>query len=448
MPPSVIRAARSTGRLTVRLLATLAVLVGLITLFLALIVATKGAGWGIPAWTATLAVATAAAVWRGRRRSWRGRVVPFVPVILAAALTATVCVPSVSTTRRYPPDLSFVATQHWNLSTGSRVAVYHYPPAADSTRRPVPLVYLNGGPVRGISVLDHRFLQLLAEQGYDVYAYEQAGGGRSDLLPMKQYTIDRSVDDLGAFVERLGKGKADVVGFSSGAVVLTRALADPTISAHFHRAVIAEPGPMDGPTAHQSGNQGRPSAKGIAPAMPGPRSTHRPRYAVAFGLMRLGLLPPDTGLVGQAEGDNAFTAADLGSDTASGYCAKDAHRIPVEDTPDNFSFSAAASLQVQQTIKDSPSIAPRLKHSTTPAMLMLAECSSQVRTWETTVLADDPAIQRTQYMPGVGHHMWNGLDDDNQRAATVISDFLQGRPAPLPNYPTRADIPTFLRAHK
>ncbi|WP_371592094.1 hypothetical protein [Streptomyces virginiae] len=164
--------------------------------------------------------------------------------------------------------------------------------------------------------------------------------------------------------------------------------------------------------------------------------------------MRLGLLTPDTGLIGQAEGDNAFTAADLGSDTASAYCARDAHRIPSEDTAQNFSFSPAASLRVQQTVKASPSIAPLLRRSRTPAMLMIAECSSQVRQWATAVLADDPAIQRTQYMPGVGHHMWNGLDDNNHRAAAVITAFLQDEPAPLPNHPTRDEIPTFLRDHK
>ncbi|WP_245766919.1 alpha/beta fold hydrolase [Streptomyces colonosanans] len=306
-------------------------------------------------------------------------------------------------------------------------------------------MYLNGGPVRGISVLDHRFLQLLAGRGYDVYTYEQAGGGRSDLLPMDQYTISRSVRDLNAFIHRLGKGKADVLGFSSGAVVLTRALADPSVTTQLHRAIIAEPGPMDGPTSRITGHTGRPSARDLAPSMTGPRSTHIPRYAVAFGLMRLGLLTPDSKLIGQAEGDNAFTAADLGSDTASAYCARDAHRIPSEDTPQNFSFSPAASLRMQQTVKESPSIAPQLRRSKTPTMLMIAECSSQIRQWETTVLASDPAIQRTQYMPGVGHHMWNGLDDNNDRAASVVTAFLQGEPTPLPNYPTREEIPAFLR---
>nr|WP_240968409.1 alpha/beta fold hydrolase [Streptomyces sp. HNM0575] len=420
----------------------------MIAVFLALTVATDGAGSGFAAWSATIGIAVATALWRGRRRSWPGRLAPFLPVLVAAALTLSVCVPSAPTTRRYPTALPFVTAEHWKLSTGSRVAVYHYPPARGGPRHRVPLVYLNGGPVRGISVRDHRFLQRLAGEGHDVFAYEQAGGGRSHLLPMDQYSITRSVRDLNAFVDRLGRGRVDVLGFSSGAVVLTNALADPGTAARLHRAIIAEPGPMDGPTARAAGHEGRPTARAIAPPMTGPRSTHTPRYAVAFGLMRLGLLTPDTGLVGQAEGDNAFTAADLGSDTAAGYCAQDAHRIPVEDTAQNFSFSAAASLRVQQTIKNSPSLAPRLRRSRTSAMLMIAECSSQVRQWQTAVLAADLAIRRTQYMPGVGHHIWNGLDDNDQRAAAVITAFLQDKPAPLPDYPTRSDIPAFLRDHR
>lgn len=459
MPTFAIRLARSTGRLLLALVAVAA----LVVVFLALIALTDGAGSGVGAWLGALGVGVVAALWRGRRRRTRAaRLVPFVPVVIAAALTASVCVPTTPMARQYPPDLPFVATQHWSLDTGSRVAVYHYPPAKSAARHPVPLVYLNGGPVRGISLLDHRFLRLLARQGHDVYAYEQAGGGRSDLLPMDQYTISRSVRDLGAVIRRLdtgrgkdkdngtgtGTGQVDVLGFSSGGAVLTRALADPGVAAHMHRAIVAEPGPMDGPTAGITGHKGRESARDLAPAMTGPRSTYVPRYGVAFGLMRLGLLSPETGLIGQAEGVNAFTAADLGSDTASAYCARDAHRIPTEDSARNFSFSAAASLRVQRTVRDSPSIAAQLKRSRTPAMLMIAECSSQVRQWATAVLANDPAVRRTQYMPGVGHHMWNGLDDNNDRAAAVITAFLRDRPAPVPNYPTREEIPAFLRDHR
>lgn len=38
-------------------------------------------------------------------------------------------------------------------------------------------------------------------------------------------------------------------------------------------------------------------------------------------------------------------------------------------------------------------------------------------------------------------------DERLERAAAVITAFLQDEPAPLPNYPTRADIPAFLRDH-
>ncbi|WP_405063093.1 alpha/beta hydrolase [Kribbella sp. NBC_01505] len=402
--------------MALRILLGLAAVLGLTAVFLALLVVTDGAGRGLPAWLVTLGLGIL--LWRRR----------LLPVVIAAALTATVLIPTAPTERRYPAELSFVATQHWDLPTGSRVAVYHYP--ASGVRRPVPLVYLNGGPVRSMAVLDHRFLQLLAGQGYDVYAYEQAGGGRSELLPMDRYSISRSVRDLAAVAGRVSRGKVDVLGFSAGAVVLTQALADPQAAAHFRRAIIAEPGPMDGPTAHLAGHPGSPSARGLVPAPTGSRSTHLPRYAVAFGLMRLGLLSPGTGLLGQAEGVNAFTAADLGSDTASAYCARDAHRIPIEDTEANFSFNAAASLRIQQTIKDSPSIAQQLSRSTVPTMLMIAECSSQLREWATAVLAADPAIQRTQYLPGVGHHLWNGLDNNNPRAAATITTFLDEKPPP------------------
>ncbi|WP_310707397.1 hypothetical protein [Nonomuraea sp. 3-1Str] len=44
--------------------------------------------------------------------------------------------------------------------------------------------------------------------------------------------------------------------------------------------------------------------------------------------------------------------------------------------------------------------------------------------------------------------MWNGLDDNNERAAAVITAFLQGEPSPQRNYPTPADISAFLRDHR
>ncbi|MPY38196.1 DUF4175 domain-containing protein, partial [Streptomyces adustus] len=99
MPTSAIRLVRFTGRL----LPALAAVATLVVAFLALIALTDGAGSGLAAWLTTLGAGTVLALWRGRRRTWPERLVPFLPVVVAAALTATVCIPTVPTTRRYPP---------------------------------------------------------------------------------------------------------------------------------------------------------------------------------------------------------------------------------------------------------------------------------------------------------------------------------------------------------
>ncbi|WP_314251630.1 hypothetical protein [Streptomyces sp. DSM 40907] len=44
--------------------------------------------------------------------------------------------------------------------------------------------------------------------------------------------------------------------------------------------------------------------------------------------------------------------------------------------------------------------------------------------------------------------MLRGLDDDNDPVAAVITAFLQDERAPLPNRPTREEIPAFLRDHE
>ncbi|CAM5429290.1 MULTISPECIES: hypothetical protein [Streptomyces] len=44
--------------------------------------------------------------------------------------------------------------------------------------------------------------------------------------------------------------------------------------------------------------------------------------------------------------------------------------------------------------------------------------------------------------------MGKRLDDNDDRAAAVITAFLQDEPAPPPDHPTRQEIPGFLRDHR
>ncbi|MFD4394322.1 hypothetical protein [Kitasatospora sp. NPDC058478] len=108
MPAFAVRLARLGGWL----LLALAAVVALAVLFLGLITLTDGAGSGLAAFVPTLAVGVAVALRRSRRRTRAARLLPFLPVLAAAALTASVCVPASPTARQYPPDLPFVTTEY------------------------------------------------------------------------------------------------------------------------------------------------------------------------------------------------------------------------------------------------------------------------------------------------------------------------------------------------
>ena len=68
-------------------------------------------------------------------------------------------------------------TRYWNLSTGSRIAYNVITGRGD--KKPYPLIYLHGGPGAGITDLEITTLGKLADDGYDVYLYDQVGCGRS-----------------------------------------------------------------------------------------------------------------------------------------------------------------------------------------------------------------------------------------------------------------------------
>lgn len=420
-------------------------MVGALVVFAGQLVLSGGFALGVPSAIGTGLVAVIA--WRrGRGRGGRHAWSRGVGLTVATALVVGACIPMVPIERVLPADIASElggTGTTWALPSGDRVAVYHYPPVTGARRGRV--LCLAGGGVRGVPLIDHRFLAGLAGRGWDVWTYDQPGAGRSGLLPESDYTIEHQRLVLDAVLDRLGPGTTDVIGFSAGGSLLSRALAGPAGAARIRRAVLAEPGPMDGPTAALSGPGGRPTAAGLAPPPPGRRASVTPRYGTALALQMAGLLPLDNDFVGQGEMLNAFGNADLGDSTAGSYCAQDAHRIPGDDSDaPSFSFNPVASLRLQAGIRASASIRIDLGRSRTPAMLLLGECSSQVRIWQTSILAADPATDRVQYLPGVGHRLWNGLDDNNRRAIDIIDAYLTDRPPPVPNYPTRADIAEFL----
>jgi hypothetical protein len=81
-------------------------------------------------------------------------------------------------------------------------------------------------------------------------------------------------------------------------------------------------------------------------------------------------------------------------------------------------------------------------------MVMLGECSYVGRGYQTALIDDYPAIDRVAYVTGVGHSIWNGLDHHDAVALRALEEFFAGTPPTIRNYPTKADVPEFLRERK
>ena len=111
----------------------------------------------------------------------------------------------------------------WDLPTGSRIAYVHA--AAAGKPRPTPVIFLHGGPGtpgEGIPVGG----EALAAAGFDVYAYDQLGAGRSTRLDdVTGYTVARHVADLEAIRRVIGADKVIIVGQSWGGSLAAQYLA-------------------------------------------------------------------------------------------------------------------------------------------------------------------------------------------------------------------------------
>lgn len=133
-----------------------------------------------------------------------------------------------------------VGTQYWQLPTGSRIAFTLV--AAKTRKTSFPIIYLHGGPGGHINQKLINCLAPLADEGYNIYFYDQIGSGLSDrLTDITDYTVDRHIRDLAAITQKLG-GKVILIGQSWGAILATLFMAKYPKSTE--RLVLNSPGPI------------------------------------------------------------------------------------------------------------------------------------------------------------------------------------------------------------
>lgn len=132
-------------------------------------------------------------------------------------------------------------TQYWELPSGSKIA--YTLQSADGKRNSIPIIYLQGGPGGFISERIITLFAPLAEDGYDIYFYDQIGSGESDRLSnINNYTAERHKEDLEAIIETIGAEKVILIGQSWGAILATMFIADHPEKVQ--KAIFTGPGPI------------------------------------------------------------------------------------------------------------------------------------------------------------------------------------------------------------
>jgi pimeloyl-ACP methyl ester carboxylesterase len=145
--------------------------------------------------------------------------------------------------------------QYWDLPTQSRIAYRKF--TGVGQRRAHPIVFLHGGPGAYVVTLEPTtgVLSQLRQDGFDVYAYDQVGGGLSErLADITQYTVARHVADLEAIRSELRAEKLILIGSSWGATLAARYIAQ--FPERVDRVIFAGPGALH-PAAWRETGYGR-----------------------------------------------------------------------------------------------------------------------------------------------------------------------------------------------
>ncbi len=110
--------------------------------------------------------------------------------------------------------------QYWDLTTGSQIAFRKIPAQGFLLRDPV--IYLHGGPGGGFVTFKPlvEALSPLSKEGFDIYIYDQVGGGLSERLEdINEYTLNRHIADLDSIRKQIGSDAVILIGESFGAVL-------------------------------------------------------------------------------------------------------------------------------------------------------------------------------------------------------------------------------------
>jgi proline iminopeptidase len=290
------------------------------------------------------------------------------------------------------PDLQpRVSTKYWKLSTGSNIAYTFI--AATGIKKPYPIMYLHGGPGGFITDRDIKTLQPLSENGYDIYLYDQVGGGRSGRLEnMNEYTAERHINDLKEIIKNTGAEKIILIGQSWGAVLAVLFTAENPEK--IDKVIFTSPGPIY-PVQQQFKNVIAPDSLHVRKPFysnnDGNEKTNNLRSrAIAFWATQF-----HKKLASDDEADN-FAAYRNAAVNRSTVC--DTENILKVEAGSGF-YSALMTFKSLGQVKDPRSL---LKKLNIPVLIIKGQCDNQPWGFTNEYLALFSNHQLT-FIPGAGH---------------------------------------------
>ena len=345
-----------------------------------------------------------------RRRAGLGFGV--VLVLVAAGLLVPLGDPRLPA--RPVPGLQVVA-----LPTGSRLAYVRV--AGTAPHQPVPVVVLHGGPGVAQMAEDLPYFTRLAELGFDVYLYDQAGSGHSArLADPERYTVANSVADLEMLRSALRLDRMILIGHSWGASIAAAYLA--RYPERVAKVVFSSPGAMY-PQARDGTGSGMISRLRVGQKLSLLASVIRPRVMLVWSLLQVNPRAAHR-FVGDAEMDARFDV--VYRRAAPGlYCSGE----PPDPSPHGLGFYANQVPQSPVTPRgEDPHSA--LHSAAVPALVLKPSCD--YLSWATALdYRDTMPNARLVYLDGAGHQAYQ--ERPGPWFATVGA-FLLDRPLPVPAY--------------
>jgi pimeloyl-ACP methyl ester carboxylesterase len=315
--------------------------------------------------------------------------------------------------------------QYWDLPTGSHIAYRKIPALQPSHKAPV--IFLHGGPGGGFVAFEPvaNAVSPLTREGYDVYIYDQIGGGLSARLPnIREYSLGRHMTDLDCIRKHIKAGKIILIGESFGAILAVNYMAH--YPGKVEKCILVSPGELyhrEWENKHRGWPRDRVSQERLQMM----KSTLMPHFFRYILLELLVDINPGAGynLVSHQEADMFYNK--IFSFLIDGFVCSPAN-LP-EEIPIYFGFWAYTMMEKDLKVQDT-NLDPLLKASNVPVLIIKCECDYII--WEVTyqykTLFPDSTLL---YFKGAGHMPYLEKPD---LFSDTVSAFLLDRPLPLPSY--------------